>query len=75
MEHTLDVLQLDEIQHGVAAASSARLMKRLQCQQIRLNICPSSNLSLGVVEDVSTHSIRILVNGILPPISWATCWR
>ena len=62
---TLDILERDEIQHGIAAASSVALMKRLRHDDIRLNICPSSNIALGVVRDIAQHPIRILVdNGI-----------
>jgi adenosine deaminase len=62
---TLDILELDEIQHGIAAARSVALMNRLRRNDIRLNICPSSNVALGVVRDLAHHPIRILVdNGI-----------
>jgi len=62
MERTLDVLQVDEIQHGVAAAASKPLMERLRRDRIRLNVCPSSNVVLGVVNDIAHHPIRILVD-------------
>jgi adenosine deaminase len=62
---TLDILELDEIQHGIAAAGSIALMNRLCRDHIRLNICPSSNIALGVVKDLAHHPIRILVdNGV-----------
>ena len=65
MTETLDILELDEIQHGIAAARSVALMNRLRHDNIRLNICPSSNIALGVVRDLAHHPIRILVdNGI-----------
>jgi adenosine deaminase len=59
---TLDVLQLDEIQHGIAAAASKPLMARLKRDRIRLNVCPSSNVALGVVSDIAHHPIRVLVD-------------
>ena len=63
--HTIDVLHLDEVQHGVAAIMSTSLMERLRHERIRLNICPSSNVALGVVSDISVHPIRILIdNGV-----------
>jgi adenosine deaminase len=62
---TLDLLRVDEVQHGVTAASSKPLMDRLRRERIRLNICPSSNLALGVMSDIAHHPIRILVdNGV-----------
>jgi adenosine deaminase len=65
MTETLDILDLDEIQHGIAAAKSVALMNRLRHDNIRLHICPSSNIALGVVSDLAHHPIRILAdNGI-----------
>jgi adenosine deaminase len=65
MSETLDILHVDEIQHGIAAAASLPLMQRLQREGIRLNICPSSNVALGVVDDVAHHPIKVLVdNGV-----------
>jgi adenosine deaminase len=62
ISETLDSLQLDEIQHGVRAAGSRPLMERLKRDRIRLNVCPSSNVVLGVVGDISQHPIRSLVD-------------
>lgn len=59
---TLDLLQLDEIQHGITAARSKPLMERLKRDGIRLNVCPSSNVALGVVSDIKLHPIRTLVD-------------
>jgi len=59
---TLDLLDLSEIQHGITAAGSKPLMKRLERDGIRLNVCPSSNVALGVVSDISRHPVRALVD-------------
>jgi adenosine deaminase len=65
ISRTLDVLQVDEVQHGVTAASSKSLMDRLRRDDVRLNICPSSNVALGIVSDIAHHPIRTLVdNGV-----------
>jgi adenosine deaminase len=66
MTETLDILELEEIQHGIAAASSVAFMKRLHHDDIRLNICPSSNIALGVVRDLAHHPIRILIDNGIP---------
>jgi adenosine deaminase len=66
IRETLDVLELDEVQHGIAAAGSLALMNRLRSNHIRLNICPSSNVALGVVRDLAHHPIRILVDNEIP---------
>ena len=54
------LLQPDEIQHGIKAAGSDRTMQMIKDQNIRLNICPQSNISLGAVPDLQNHPIRIL---------------
>ena len=60
IERTLRVLEIQEIQHGVTAATSRRLMDILRREGIRLNVCPSSNVALSVVKDLAHHPIRIL---------------
>ncbi len=70
IEEALDLLDLDEIQHGVSAASSKELMNRLRRDGKRLNVCPSSNVALGIVKDISHHPIRILVDhGVLVTVN------
>ena len=65
IERTLELLGLNEIQHGVRAASSKELMDRLRRERIRLNVCPSSNVALGIVENIAHHPIRTLFdNGV-----------
>ncbi len=59
---TVAALDLDEVQHGIAAAASRPAMKMLRSRGIRLNVCPTSNVRLGVVEDISRHPIRALVD-------------
>jgi adenosine deaminase len=65
ISRTLDILQVEEVQHGITAASSKPLMERLRGEHVRLNICPSSNVALGVVSDIAHHPIRVLAdNGV-----------
>jgi adenosine deaminase len=65
VERTIHALDLQEIQHGVAAAASRPLMDQLRNRGIRLNVCPSSNVALSVAPDLAHHPIRILVdNGV-----------
>ena len=56
----VEVLELDEIQHGTGAAESPEVMKWLFRKGISLNICPESNVSLKRVKSYKTHPIRIL---------------
>ena len=56
----VEELELDEVQHGIAAAGSPAVMRFLAEHRIRLNICPTSNLMLGRVETLASHPIRKL---------------
>ncbi len=56
----VELLELDEVQHGIAAAASPVVMRMLADHHIRLNICPTSNLMLGRVESIAAHPIRKL---------------
>lgn len=53
-------LELDQIQHGIAAAHSHEVMRWLSDHRIQLNICPTSNILLSRVEDYRNHPIRKL---------------
>lgn len=59
-------LELDEIQHGVAAARSPQIMRWLAKHEIKLNVCPTSNIMLGVCDSYATHPIRILYEYGIP---------
>lgn len=60
MEHDLRVLRPDAIQHGIAAAGSPELMRRLAEEGIVLNVCPTSNIRLSRVAGYRHHPIRTL---------------
>lgn len=63
-------LNLDEIQHGVIAVKSLQLMTWLANNKIRLNICPTSNILLGVCKDYASHPIRALFDhGVIVTIN------
>ena len=47
----LDELHADRIGHGVAAVTDRELTKRLAAGKITLEICPASNVALGVAAD------------------------
>ena len=53
----IECLELDEVQHGIAAAEDPSLIRFLADNHIRLNITPSSNYLLGRVKDLRTHPI------------------
>lgn len=56
----VELLELDEVQHGIAASESPRVMRFLADAGVRLNICPTSNLKLGRVKRIEDHPIRRL---------------
>ena len=58
----VELLELDEVQHGIAAAQSPQVMRALADAGVRLHICPTSNLKLGRVGRMEDHPIRALVD-------------
>lgn len=59
-------LNLDQIQHGIAAAQSPHVMKWLADHKVQLNICPTSNVMLKSSRSYSTHPIRVLFDYGIP---------
>ena len=66
IRRTVEVLDLDEVQHGIAAAESVEVMQWLSENQIQLNVCPTSNVMLGGVSDLASHPIRVLFDNGVP---------
>ena len=65
VRRAVECLELDEVQHGIAAAEDPSVIHFLRDHRIRLNITPSSNYLLGRVWDLSTHPIaRLYRSGI-----------
>lgn len=56
----VELLELDEVQHGIAAAASPAAMRFLARSGVRLNVCPTSNVCLGRVARIEDHPIRAL---------------
>lgn len=70
VRYTVETLELDEVQHGIAAADSKEVMRWLSNNNIRLNICPTSNIRLGRVEKIEKHPARKLAdNGVVITIN------
>jgi len=57
---TVEVLGLDEVQHGISAAESVEVMNLLRENAIKLNVCPIGNLALGRVPSFKSHPLRKL---------------
>lgn len=60
VRETVETLELDVVQHGIAAAASDEVMKWLAERRIPLNICPTSNVILERVPSLKQHPARIL---------------
>ena len=53
-------LNPDELQHGINTIHSSKAIDLILERNIRLNICPQSNVALGAVKNLETHPIRQL---------------
>lgn len=53
----VEELELDEVQHGIAAIQDESVVRFLADHHIRLNITPTSNVLLGRVSSMSSHPI------------------
>jgi adenosine deaminase len=62
----VEELALDQVQHGIAAASSPQIMKWLAKHKIQLNVCPTCNIMLERVESYKMHPIRVLYDYGVP---------
>ncbi|QAA32195.1 adenosine deaminase [Clostridium manihotivorum] len=60
VKKAVELLELDEVQHGIAAVTSEEVVEFLINNHIRLNITPTSNIKLGRVERLATHPIKEL---------------
>lgn len=54
---SLDVLQADRIGHGVAAIRDPALLERLVRDQVVLDVCPSSNIGVGLFPSLEAHPV------------------
>ena len=66
IRRTVELLELDEVQHGIGAAESVEVMRWLAGNRIRLNVCPTSNVMLDAVPDMAGHPIRHLFDNGVP---------
>jgi adenosine deaminase len=58
----LDALGADRIQHGVRAIEEPDLVKRLATSGVCLDVCPTSNIMLGVFPSFAAHSLPALLD-------------
>jgi adenosine deaminase len=61
MRETLEILDVDVIQHGIAATSDRALLGELVRRGTQLNVGVASNVALGVAGSYESHPIRGLL--------------
>lgn len=70
IKDALDFLDVQRIDHGVRCLESDVVVERLRSEQIVLTVCPLSNVSLKVVEDLRDHPLpKLLAEGLKVTIS------
>ena len=62
INQALDILKVERIDHGNTAMQDTALIERLVAEQIPLTVCPLSNLKLCVVENLSEHPLREMLD-------------
>ncbi|QMU72767.1 adenosine deaminase [Streptacidiphilus sp. P02-A3a] len=62
----VDDLGAGRVGHGVRAAEDQRLMRRLADRQITCEVCPASNVALGVYEKPEDVPLRTLFDAGVP---------
>ena len=62
----LDALGATRIGHGVRAAEDPALLQRIAQEGVTLEVCPSSNVALGIYPDVESVPVRALLAAGVP---------
>jgi adenosine deaminase len=58
----LDLLKIKRIDHGNNSLQDESLVREIVKRDMALTVCPLSNLSLKVVEDLSEHPLKKMMN-------------
>ena len=58
----LDGLKVDRIDHGNRALEDPDLVVELARRKVPLTVCPLSNLRLGVVDDMTAHPLKMMLD-------------
>ena len=62
IHEALDLLKVDRIDHGNRALEDDALIKRLVRDEMTLTVCPLSNLKLNVVDEMSAHPLKRMLD-------------
>ena len=66
VREAVELLELSEVHHGIAAVKSKEVMKWLSRHGVQLNICPTSNIMLGRAASYREHPIKELFENGVP---------
>lgn len=66
VRNCLDHLNVSRIGHGVRSVEDPALLERLSEENIVLEVCPGSNISLGVYKGLDQHPLRKLHESGVP---------
>ncbi len=58
----LDLLKAERLGHGVRSAEDPALLERVAAEGVPLEVCPASNVALGVYDKVDEVPLRTLVD-------------
>lgn len=58
----INVLEADRVLHGVTSVSDPELIDAIVTRGICLDVCPTSNLLLNVVESLADHPLKALLD-------------
>ncbi|HNR76295.1 MAG TPA: adenosine deaminase [Parvularculaceae bacterium] len=59
---SLDLLNIDRLDHGNRSLEDAALVERLRAMGMTLTVCPLSNLKLCVVNDMRAHPLKRMLD-------------
>lgn len=61
IREAIDVLHADRVLHGVRAVEDPELVAELAGRGIPLDVCPTSNVLLDVVDEIGVHPLPLLL--------------
>jgi adenosine deaminase len=61
VRETLELLDVDALQHGISAVEDPRLLEELARRETQLNIGLASNIALGIAGSYESHPIHALL--------------
>jgi adenosine deaminase len=62
----LDVLRPNRIAHGVRAVEDPELLRRLADEGVTCDVCPTSNIKLGVCTAIEAHQLATMLEAGVP---------